>query len=196
MPLMPPTNLDGASDFECIHLWWDGDIHASGYEVYYWESSPILAKQCVDVGDTTATTLEELENGVLYDIYVIAYDQFGNRTDHSNMISVRPNCWGAVEGKPTLPEGFALGKNYPNPFDFQTLIPYRLGGSSSFARLIVYNATGRQVRVLHEGCLPAGLHEAIWDGMDGKGLPVPPGVYFYRLEAGGFAQTSKMLLIK
>jgi hypothetical protein len=94
MPIPPPTNLDGGSDFECIHLWWDGDIYASGYKVYYWESPPILGTQCVDVGDTTATTLGGLENGMLYNVYVTAYDEFGTQTDNSNLVSIRPNCWG------------------------------------------------------------------------------------------------------
>jgi hypothetical protein len=193
---MPPTNLDGGSDFECIHLWWDGDTYASGYKVYYWESPPILGTQCVDVGDTTATTLGGLENGVLYNAYVTAYDEFGNQTDNSNLVSIRPNCWGAVEGNSDVPESFALGRSYPNPFGSQTTIPYRIAGSNSFVKLIVYDATGREVRALQERSLPAGQYEATWDGIDGKGLPVPVGVYLYRLEPGEFSQTGKMLFVK
>jgi hypothetical protein len=150
----------------------------------------------VDVGDTTAATLEGLENGVLYDTYVLAYDQFGNRTNNSNLISIRPNCWGAVDGESESLERFVLGRNYPNPFGSRTTIPYRVTSSKSLVRLVVYDAKGGKVRALQDGHLPAGRYEATWDGTDRRGLPVPAGVYFCRLEVAGLTATSKMLLVK
>jgi hypothetical protein len=150
----------------------------------------------VDVGDTTATTLGGLENGVLYNVYVTAYDEFGNQTDNSNLVSIRPNCWGAVEGSSDLPGDCALGENHPNPFGFQTSIPYEIASSNTRVRIAVYDAAGREVCKLQDGRLPAGYHQVIWNGTDGEGRPVPTGVYFYRLEAGDFSQTDKMLLIK
>jgi flagellar hook assembly protein FlgD len=61
---------------------------------------------------------------------------------------------------------------------------------------VIYDTQGREVRrILHEG-QPPGHYRAEWDGRDCTGRRVPAGVYFCRLEAGGFSQTNKILLVK
>jgi hypothetical protein len=200
MPMTPPSNLDSEPDHQSIHLWWSGDPLASGYRIYYstgqfdpWEP---WGEDFVDVGDTTATTLTGLENGVMYYACVVGLDQFGNETEPTNLVSGRPECWAGIEGELDTTGGFALGKSYPNPFDASTVIPYRLAKPCNQVRLAIYDAVGREVRRLMDDSQDAGLYHAVWDGRDREGRSVPPGVYFYRVETGVFAKTDKLLLVR
>jgi flagellar hook assembly protein FlgD len=63
-------------------------------------------------------------------------------------------------------------------------------------RLTIYNAQGQAVRTLMDGPSPAGAQVVRWDGRDDRGSRVASGIYYYRLEAAGFSETQKMLLLK
>ncbi len=89
-----------------------------------------------------------------------------------------------------LPETYALASNYPNPFNPSTEIRFTLPEASAVS-LVVYDVMGREVERLLDKTLGAGYHEARWDA---TGLP--SGVYLYRIEAGSFAQTRHMTLLK
>ena len=62
--------------------------------------------------------------------------------------------------------------------------------------LTIYDVSGREVAVLVNESKPAGRYEAVWDGHDKHGNPAATGVYFYRLIAGDFAGTRKVVLMK
>jgi len=70
-----------------------------------------------------------------------------------------------------------LVRSYPNPTDGRSSIAYALE-SSGPVRIDLHDATGRLIRTLLDGRMPAGRHDTIWDGRDGEGHPVPAGVYF------------------
>ncbi len=90
-----------------------------------------------------------------------------------------------------VPEHFTLAQNYPNPFNPTTQIDFTLAEASP-VELVVFDVLGRQVAVLVEGSLSAGVHQVQWQALD-----VPSGVYFYRLVAGErFSETRQMLLMK
>jgi len=91
--------------------------------------------------------------------------------------------------KPNL-EKFVLEQNYPNPFNPTTTISFNLP-SRSFVSLKIFDSIGREVAMLIDEELAAGNHTRIWDA---SGLS--NGVYFYRLQAGTFFQTRKLVLIK
>ncbi|MFH0931020.1 MAG: S8 family serine peptidase [Candidatus Zixiibacteriota bacterium] len=104
--------------------------------------------------------------------------------------------------EPLVPTNYSLGQNYPNPFNPSTAIPFQvksleLGvGRPIRTTLTVYNILGQRVRTLvDENKLP-GRYEVIWDGKDEKGKEVSSGIYFYRLEIGGYKKTEKMVLLK
>jgi hypothetical protein len=101
---------------------------------------------------------------------------------------------GTVE-PPPVPEESYLGQNVPNPFNPNTTIAYGLAADGAVS-LRVYDVSGALVRVLVDGWRPAGPHEAVWDGRNGSGEAMSSGVYFYRLQADGFTQTRKMVLLK
>ncbi|MBA7592838.1 hypothetical protein ES708_35032 [subsurface metagenome] len=95
----------------------------------------------------------------------------------------------------THPESYALFENYPNPFNPSTTISYALK-ESAHTTLIVYNAMGQKVRTLTDSHMPAGRHEATWNGRDESGNSVSSGVYFYTLTAGDYTKTMKMLFVQ
>ncbi|MBN2172327.1 MAG: hypothetical protein JW819_13490, partial [Candidatus Krumholzibacteriota bacterium] len=93
------------------------------------------------------------------------------------------------------PAALVLGQNWPNPFNPKTTIHFGLP-AAGHARLAVFDAGGRLLRVLLDEQLPAGGNQVTWDGRDGAGSALPSGVYFYRLDAGGERLTRSMLLLK
>jgi hypothetical protein len=89
-----------------------------------------------------------------------------------------------------LPASFALSQNYPNPFNPSTVISYQLPIGSQIS-LKVYDVLGREVATLVNERKAAGSYTATFDASK-----FSSGVYFYKLQAGNFVQTKKMLLVK
>lgn len=89
-----------------------------------------------------------------------------------------------------IPQQVMLSQNYPNPFNPATVVSYELSAVDD-VRLVVYDLLGREVTVLVNERKPAGSYTVRFDG-SGRAS----GVYFYRLTAGSFAQTRKMILVK
>ncbi len=93
-----------------------------------------------------------------------------------------------------------LAQNYPNPFNPTTTIRYSLA-ERTHVKLHIYNVAGQRVRTLVDGIQApesgsGGVFEVVWRGRNDGGTPVASGVYFYRLVAGEFTETRKMLLLK
>lgn len=93
------------------------------------------------------------------------------------------------------PPRFRLYAGEPNPSTGGTSIRYELPYSQR-VRMAVYDASGRQVKILFDTVASAGGHEAFWDGTDSKGDAVSSGIYFCRMESGGFAETNRIALIR
>jgi hypothetical protein len=94
-----------------------------------------------------------------------------------------------------LPGPCQLQPARPNPFNGRTLIPYLLAQPGE-VRLELWNLLGQRVRVLVAGARDAGAHQAWWDGRDEEGRELASGIYLCRLQAGGFSQTRKLLLLR
>jgi hypothetical protein len=94
-----------------------------------------------------------------------------------------------------VPDEFSLHQNYPNPFNPTTTILYDLPEAAT-VHLVIYDVLGRQVRTLVNQDLSAGYHKAVWDATDDMGRPLSGGLYIYRIQAGGFSKTMKMVLLK
>ncbi|HTO95093.1 MAG TPA: T9SS type A sorting domain-containing protein, partial [Bacteroidota bacterium] len=95
-----------------------------------------------------------------------------------------------VQPAPDAPAVYQLDQNYPNPFNPSTVIGYVIP-RTAFVRLVVFDLLGRTVRTLVSGMQGFGPHSVVFDG---AGLA--SGVYFYRLTAGGFTQTRKLMIIR
>lgn len=94
-----------------------------------------------------------------------------------------------------LPPATRLLNNVPNPFNPQTEIRFELAEASP-VRIVIYDLTGRRVKVLTEDAWPAGLNSQIWDGRDGQGRRVPSGAYYVRMVAGNTVFRQKVMLVK
>jgi hypothetical protein len=104
-----------------------------------------------------------------------------------------------VKGQSNVPAKFSLAQNYPNPFNPQTTIRYEISGNLATpvqTTLKIYNLLGQLVRTLVDEPKSSGAYEVIWDGKDSQGEQVSSGVYFYRMTAGNFSESKKMILIK
>ena len=97
-----------------------------------------------------------------------------------------------VRGGSNLPTSFRLDQNYPNPFSASTSISYELDKQSD-VKISIYDILGRKVRDFSAGLEAAGSHGVVWDGRNNFGERVAAGVYFYRLQARGEAQTRKLV---
>ncbi len=104
---------------------------------------------------------------------------------------------GAVEGRLASgrPVAFALGRNFPNPFNPSTTIPVDVPQATE-ASLRIYSVLGAEVAILHQGRLEAGRYWFTWDGLDVTGRYAATGAYLVRLQAGGKTFISKILLLR
>ncbi len=103
----------------------------------------------------------------------------------------------AVTPETPVPESFLLSQNYPNPFNPATTIDYTIPeGAAIDVRFDIYNVRGRLVRVLVDKERQAGRHTVRWDGRDDQGKRVSSGLYFYRIAAGSFTSTRKMMILR
>ena len=90
---------------------------------------------------------------------------------------------------------FRLHPSYPNPFNSSTLIRYDLP-APGFVTLEIYNLLGQKVRTLVAEWKLAGSYQVRWDGTNDAGEMVESGVYVYRLNAGGWAEARKLILLR
>lgn len=99
-----------------------------------------------------------------------------------------------------VPQTYALLQNYPNPFNPETDIRYQIPSTHERqyinVDLTVYNVLGQKIQTLVHESQSSGEYSVRWNGRDDKGQTVPSGIYFYRIEAGQFESTRRMVLLK
>jgi len=117
-------------------------------------------------------------------------ERLGILVDDIDIVGGEPFV-GVEENEPiAIPKTFALRQNYPNPFNPSTTIQYDLP-TNKMVSLRVYDLLGREVVTLVEKRQEAGSYQVVFDAVN-----LPSGIYFYRLTAGDFVSSRKMLLIK
>jgi len=125
-----------------------------------------------------------------YDTLRAAVTDFEDTTSHYWYMQVGPTSVPFGEGDKNLPEQFALLDNYPNPFNASTVIRYQLPRPCP-VRLEIFDISGRKVTTLVDAKQKAGYKIAIWNAKTAA-----TGFYFYKLAAGDFSDTKKMVLLK
>ncbi|HBN45840.1 MAG TPA: T9SS type A sorting domain-containing protein [Candidatus Marinimicrobia bacterium] len=95
-----------------------------------------------------------------------------------------------IDDNVNIAHGYELSQNYPNPFNPETHITYTVPTTGQVT-LAIYNVLGEKVSTLVNDVMTPGTHTTTWNAGN-----MPSGVYFYRLDAGRFSQTNKVLLIK
>jgi photosystem II stability/assembly factor-like uncharacterized protein len=190
VPFPVINRFEATSVKEQIRLDWELDTEAivEGYRIY---------RYCDEEGRVTVTADTLLPPGT----------QSFNDTGAVRDRDYKYNLWveltmsGEVMSSDVqanvepIPTSYALGQNHPNPFNPTTLIPYALPERARVT-LEVYDTAGRRVRVIDDGDQEPGYRTLEWDGTNDAGVAVASGVYFYRLRAGSFSATRKMVLVR
>ena len=108
---------------------------------------------------------------------------------------------GTVQGRmddwtaEVTPGSYALHGNAPNPFNPETVIGFDLPAAGP-VRVEIFDVVGQRVRTLVSGERAAGTHQVVWDARDESGVSVSTGTYLCRMQAGGFVQVRRMLLVR
>jgi len=145
--------------------------------------------------DTTHQVTEDIEIGN-YIWWVTALDDDDEDLDKpSNTVFSLSVIVGIEDEFAGIPEEYDLYQNYPNPFNPSTLIKYALPKSSNVS-LVIYNLMGQEIMSWEESNVPPGYYEKIWNGTTRSGVLLSSGIYIYRITAGDFVRTRKMVLLK
>lgn len=128
---------------------------------------------------------DQVSYGQTYYYKLMAVDDAGNYSAPSGEVM-------AVADRLKV-DNFALGLNYPNPFQFSTAITYYLPRESRVS-VRIFNQLGQTVKILVEKTQSRGQHKIYWDGRDAFGNKVVAGIYYYQMIADGFQKTGKSLL--
>ena len=119
--------------------------------------------------------------------------------NYNGVVIVRNETGSLVEIDETedtrLPGQYLLGRNYPNPFNPETLIEYQLPVRSRI-KITVFDLLGREIAVLVDEIKPAGAYVTRWNGCDMENNRAASGIYFYQLNTGKYISSAKMILLK
>jgi hypothetical protein len=129
-------------------------------------------------------------NGIFYTIGGADNCTFCSPAPNSLAQAYTPGATSVTELSISIPSIYTLEQNYPNPFNPSTTVKFELP-KTSMVRLNVYDMLGREVSVLVNERREAGVHEVKFDGSN-----LASGAYLYRLQAGDFLQTKRLLLLK
>jgi hypothetical protein len=168
-------DLLAAYDMSSYAQWEDGSADASDWVTESFSLAPYVGQRV------------RVRFRLLTDAFVVADGWYiDDISITSDMVTDVPQL---------LPVQFALEQNQPNPFNPRTSIGYALPEPAR-VRLMVYDSRGRRVRRLVDEARPAGIFREVWDGTDDRGQRLASGVYHYRLEAGTFASSRKLVLVE
>jgi len=199
LPLMAPAapSLVSPADGEpgvstSAMLSWDSSVGASSYWLQVSTKDNFAAGQTQEVTTSSAfATVSGLSHGTTYYWRVSA----SNGSARSGWSSVRSFVTIAAvmtdaEVSDALPREFKLSQNYPNPFNPSTTIQFSIP-RTSHVMIRIYNALGHVVHNLVDESLPLGTHARQWAASQ-----LPSGVYFCRIQAEGFVDTKRLVLMK
>ena len=118
----------------------------------------------------------------------------GSGTD-DGVISYTDDSVTSIDDDSATPEAMPTVTAHPNPFNPSTTIEFTLP-EYGFATITIYSMAGQKIHELTADFMPAGTHTLLWDGKDLNGNAVSSGIYITRLQAGKYAATGRMVLIR
>lgn len=189
----PPQNLFAVGGNQQATLRWKKNTEFDMFDYLIFQNTVNSPNSAVQIGTTdhpdTSFTATGLNNNTIYYFWVKARDRFCSpkTSGFSNVAIVAPL---GVANQEQVPREFKLYQNYPNPFNPSTEIKYDIP-NESFVKLIVYDLIGREVSVLVNETKKPGAYNIHW-GSDN----IPSGIYIYKLTAGDYEKTIKMVLLK
>ncbi|MCK9426826.1 MAG: fibronectin type III domain-containing protein [Ignavibacteriaceae bacterium] len=165
------------------------------YELQYSKQQDMSSATTVSGINSPSQVVTGLSSSQEYYWRVRSVNEKGESSAYSEAGRFVVNATTAVEDQTVLPTAFALSQNYPNPFNPTTQISYALP-QNSYVSIKVYDMLGREVKTLLNNEVLAGNHSVTWNGDDNNGMKVVSGVYLYKINAGDFVKTMKLILMK
>lgn len=170
------------------------DIYAqrvAGSGVVQWALDGVALE--TDPGDQWVAAVIEDDNGGVVATYI---DQIVDNDDiYAYHIGADGEISTGIGGAIPPSLSIVVGNSYPNPFASRTFVDVTLGRESAVSAE-VFDAAGRRVRAIDIGRLQSGTSRLAFDGRDGRGRPLPSGVYFYRVRAGNESVTKKLVIAR
>ncbi len=187
-----PTNVTATFETNTITLRWKPNSEADldSYAIYrgttqdFTPTSPVARVRIPEYQEAASQT------GLTYFYKISAIDVAGNESGYTSVSVVT-----SVESSGGIPKEFALSQNYPNPFNPTTEIAFSIPKQSA-VKIVVYGLSGDVIATIVNQTMSAGNYRVVWNGRSDDGRSVASGVYFYHLQAEGFASTKKMTLLK
>ena len=184
-------NPSGAVSGQVVHVVWY-DNRDGNFEMYYKRSTDGGLSWGADIRLTNAPGNSEFPSvsvsGTV--VHVVWQD---NRDGNDEIYYKRDPTGGVTEIKDIeleVPKEFSLSQNYPNPFNPSTVVQFSLPRSESVT-LKVFSILGEEIATLVSNGLSAGTYQVDWNAQG-----FPSGIHFYRLQAGAFIQTRKLILLR
>ncbi len=195
------SSTDGGSNWSVPSLFISGDFYGvslfnvDSSQIWYWATQKKIFKSTNDGANWSEMSINLIEPEF---IRAVSFKKIGNKfygwvgtnTGKLFKISELINPIGIYQITTEIPKSYSLSQNYPNPFNPVTKIKFEVPKSGN-VRLSVYDALGKEIRLLVNESLQAGVYETDFDATD-----MPSGIYFYRMSSGNFSETKKMVVIK
>ena len=195
-PAVPTGLLASMTEQDAVQLTWDAPVDADFkyFRIYRSTVSGFDPSGMEPYSESIGTSFIDTEVSINQTLYYVlsAVDSHGNESGFSEEVSA---TLVGIEAGEIIPVDFVLFDAFPNPFNPSTTIKYGIPTQSD-ATLIIYNLMGQEIVRWHEFNLAAGYYEKTWNGTNKFGIPVVSGVYVYRIVAGDFVETRKMVLLK
>ncbi len=208
-------DIDGDGDFEILFGDESGKVHAYHDDGTQVDGFPIQLPGEV----RTTPAIWDFDNDGLVEIAVTGWDSQVHVWDMPGVFDPTRMPWpvfrhdsrntgwvksgilpiGVTDPGPaaSAPQRARLYPPRPNPFNPRTALAFDVPhGGTLAAELSIFDLNGRLVRVLHQGALPAGRHEYVWDGRDARGTALVAGVYFFQLNMDAFSHRGKLVMVK
>jgi len=189
--LFPVSNLEAVQTATPIVLNWNApvtDLTVPGYKIF----RNFDDGEFTEITEITETVFEDTPDVEgTYGYYVVVRYESNEESAASETVYLD-----FTDGEPSdVPTVNSLVGNYPNPFNPVTQIKFAIKERGN-VKLEIFDIKGRKVKDLVNGTLEAGSHSETWQGDNNAGNSVGSGIYFYKLRAGRFTSTKKMLLMK
>jgi len=193
-------NVDGAEPVKEVFqaILFDPEFYptASG------DGEIVFQYKTVEDEETATVGIENHSQDIgLQYVYNNDYDATASIVDNGIAIkfTTEPPFYNLITGIKDDPDfstnGFELSQNHPNPFNSNTWINYKLPDTRSVL-LVIYNVDGEIVRTLYRGEQASGEHSVMWNGLNDNQERVSPGIYFYRIQAGNYIKSLKLIMLK
>lgn len=176
--------------------WFTGYNKDSLYNVYLSKNEIMSSYDATSEGSVVIIAQDMIsipagDSTIVYLAIACGADESQMKNNFEAAVAKYNNVFTSVKNENNAVRNFELYQNFPNPFNPNTKISFALPKSVAEASIKIYNSLGAEVRRITLNNLSAGIHSIDFNAAD-----LTSGVYFYKLEAGEFVQTKKMILMK